>query len=415
MTNSLYENIQALGNRMVSNLTAKGVSAQFSDGGLTLADKILDINAFNDGVFLASDKKIAQSSNTVHLSAMVVDDGMFKVGEPVTIEDRVNTTPMYTKTKINADPENPDTIGDTMAQGHWGLVFGSYSGSADAPFVQVYNEASSPEWLWIEKTSTGFDITSDKFNEMGTWTTISLTGTILYCYDGFLFTDTGDKKELSLFIDFEFDYIGCVEGTVSFYRIYGGGITGNSGAVSGIYTCSGAGKKEIVAKSGSVVSEPYEVLDCVVYDSCTLADSTKTTFDALSSASVFTRYDDYGALTEKNTGTTATLSLSSLSSPCTVDFELCGVDGSASNVSMDLYNSGSYKSFVTLANLGYSDTIIGQWVKLRMTLADGTVTVTSLDDPTKTVTKTFTGTVNNIRWSTGGGNTEIRFKDLKVY
>ena len=139
MTNSLYQNIQALGNRMVSNLTAKGVSAQFSDGGLTLADKILDINDFNDGVFLASDKKIAQSSNTVHLSAMVVDDGMFKVGEPVIIEDKVNTTPIYTKTKNNENPLSPDTLNDSIGSGRWALVFGTYSGSGTAPIVYFKN------------------------------------------------------------------------------------------------------------------------------------------------------------------------------------------------------------------------------------------------------------------------------------
>jgi len=271
-----YQKIQALGNRMVTNLAAKGVSAQFSDGGLTLADKILEINQFNDGVFLASDKKIAQSSNTVHLSAMVVDEGMFKVGEPVIIEDKVNTTPIYTKTKINEDPTLPDTLNDNIGSGRWALTFGSYSGSADAPFILV--RTSEYDELTISKTSTGFDIESNISYEGSTdYLEGSLTGSILYYCEGELFTDTGDSliEEWFNVNDFNMSIAQYVEGSVSLYRIYGGGITGDSGAVSGIYTCSGAGKKEIVAKSGSVVSQPYEVTDCILYEqaSATYGDS----------------------------------------------------------------------------------------------------------------------------------------------
>ena len=252
---------------MVTNLAAKGVSAQFSDGGLTLADKILEINQFNDGVFLASDKKIAQSSNTVHLSAMVVDEGMFKVGEPVIIEDKVNTTPIYTKTKINEDPTLPDTLNDNIGSGRWALTFGSYSGSADAPFILV--RTSEYDELTISKTSTGFDIESNISYEGSTdYLEGSLTGSILYYCEGELFTDTGDSliEEWFNVNDFNMSIAQYVEGSVSLYRIYGGGITGDSGAVSGIYTCSGAGKKEIVAKSGSVVSQPITLLDTKFYD-----------------------------------------------------------------------------------------------------------------------------------------------------
>ncbi len=267
MTNSLYQNIQALGNRMVSNLTAKGVSAQFSDGGLTLADKILDINQFNDGVFLASDKKIGQSSNTVHLSAMVVDDGMFKVGEPVIIEDKVNTTPIYTKTKNNENPLAPDELNDSIGSGRWALVFGTYSGSGTAP--KVYFKNVDDEWFSVTKTSTGFTIDSNLIPESGSgWIGGDLTGTILYYCDGRIFTDTGDS--ISQFYGGyghrDYDTVQYLEGTISLYKIYGGGITDDSGAVPGIYTCSGAGLKEIVAKSGSVVSQPTTVYDCVFYD-----------------------------------------------------------------------------------------------------------------------------------------------------
>ena len=82
MTNNLYQNIQALGNRMVTNLNAMGVSAEFADGGLTLADKILEINN-NDRIILSADKSIAQTSNSILLTALLIKNGKTVSGENV--------------------------------------------------------------------------------------------------------------------------------------------------------------------------------------------------------------------------------------------------------------------------------------------------------------------------------------------
>lgn len=49
------EKIQALGNKMVENLNKQGVSASFEDGGMTLANKILDIKPFTTTISLSSD------------------------------------------------------------------------------------------------------------------------------------------------------------------------------------------------------------------------------------------------------------------------------------------------------------------------------------------------------------------------
>lgn len=48
------EKIQALGNKMVENLNKQGVSASFEDGGMTLANKILDIKPFTTTISLSS-------------------------------------------------------------------------------------------------------------------------------------------------------------------------------------------------------------------------------------------------------------------------------------------------------------------------------------------------------------------------
>ena len=49
------EKIQALGNKMVENLNKQGVSASFEDGGMTLANKILDIKPFTTTISLSAD------------------------------------------------------------------------------------------------------------------------------------------------------------------------------------------------------------------------------------------------------------------------------------------------------------------------------------------------------------------------
>ena len=61
----------------------------------------------------------------------------------------------------------------------------------------------------------------------------------------------------------------------------------------------------------------------------------------MDSNSVFTRYNDYGALTEANTGTTALLKLSNLTNDYTVDFEVYQVDGANTIMIFALYNTNT--------------------------------------------------------------------------
>ena len=81
-----FEKIQALGNKMVSNLQSMGVSASFNDGGLTLADKILDIQHFDNGILVYSDMAIAQSGDSVNLYALVLDGGVGVANQTVTFK-----------------------------------------------------------------------------------------------------------------------------------------------------------------------------------------------------------------------------------------------------------------------------------------------------------------------------------------
>ena len=183
-------------------------------------------------------------------------------------------------------------------------------------------------------------------------------------------------------------------------------------ALSHSYTGVGAGKVDIVAESGSLQSETYSILDCTKCDTCTTSDSTKTTFDTVDANSSFTRYSEYGELTEVNTGTTALLKLSGLSSGTVVEFEVYQVDGVNTTAIFAIYSTNTYKTIFTLANLNLA---VATWHTMRLTLEDGKATLTDINNTSSTKTNTFSGTANQLRFSTGDDNTKIRIRNLKVY
>ena len=192
--------------------------------------------------------------------------------------------------------------------------------------------------------------------------------------------------------------------------------TGDSGVASYTYTGVADGEVEFQFKYGSIVSETYSILDCIKYDKGILDDpQTNDIYDTRDANSLLTRTSEYSKLTEVTTGTNALLWISSLPSECTVDFEFMQVDGLHSSHLIRVHNNNSYKASFSLSSLGYYSLIVGQWIKLRLTITDGSATLTSLDDTSKTKTNTFSGTGN--RWSiiTTDGNTEIHIRNVEVY
>ena len=87
-----YQKIQALGNKMVSNLESMGVSANFNDGGMTLADKILEIQHFDNGLKLYADKNIGQIGDEINLYALVLKDNIAQSGKTILFKGLVNST-----------------------------------------------------------------------------------------------------------------------------------------------------------------------------------------------------------------------------------------------------------------------------------------------------------------------------------
>lgn len=240
-----YEKIQALGNKMADNLTAMGVSASFSDGGLTLADKILEIQRFTNGLMVYADKSIAQSGDTVNLYALILDNEKPRINEDILFKGLLKST----------------ATSKTLTANTWTLVGDKYEITTLEP--RFYFSYTSN--LWIEW---------DPFDEEYYFTTGSRTsgvidsgnlhdfsvenGIISYYKDSTLKTYDASSKDLS---KIKCDSSGCV---INDYGVYG--TTGSSGVATATYTCSGVGEFNVQAISGSIQSEPYEVLDCIFYD-----------------------------------------------------------------------------------------------------------------------------------------------------
>ena len=132
------------------------------------------------------------------------------------------------------------------------------------------------------------------------------------------------------------------------YRYLGYGVTDSNGvahldhdangdSLSHSYTGVGAGEIDVLASldnpivDGSIVSETYSILDCIKYDKGILDDpQTRNIYDNVS-ANALTRTTEYTSLKEVTTGTDAVAFISDLPFECTIDFEVCQVDGETGN------------------------------------------------------------------------------------
>ena len=230
-----YQKIQALGERMASNLETMGVSASFSDGGLTLADKILQIQHFTDGLLLFADKKIeqagtTQSPNTITLSALLIEDGKAKSGEKI-------TTDSYTVYTVDGDGEFSFTGMKIIV--NQGMDYSTGIGSASTFKITISNSTFSFAINGNPGTIYGFTYDSTKPLEI--WVPIEATN----ISNKFGYSDTTDSRGIATYE----------------------------------YTCTGAGLQSITAKTtlnGIFLQETYEVLDCLYYGDETLDLSTSS-------------------------------------------------------------------------------------------------------------------------------------------
>ena len=233
-----YQKIQALGNRMAENLTIMGVPSQFDEGGLTLADKILEISSgITTGLLLYGDKKVAQSGDTVNLSMMVLEDGEFKPNTNVILHETILDKTYSAYSSISK------SIGD-----NWVI---------EGPFENIISSSDT----------SGTTITAWGNGKL----TVSVGGATVY-HD----SEAGSISKISYInkiLSYNNKTVDLTEYNASFNvlsNVKAGRIivktayvltTDTHGLATHAYTCSGSGLREFYATSGTFVSEIYDVTD----------------------------------------------------------------------------------------------------------------------------------------------------------
>lgn len=165
----------------------------------------------------------------------------------------------------------------------------------------------------------------------------------------------------------------------------------------------------------TLLQETSVVWDTIKYDNATLT-SHNDIWNFNTYNTDLTRYDTYSAITEKVSGNNALIYITGLVAPVIMDFEYMAIDGAIGSTGVNIFTeSGGYLNYISLQNMGYTASMIGEWVKLRLIVNADSMTMVSLDDPTKTSTKTYTGTFGRIGISTGGDVTEVHIRNVKIY
>ena len=141
-----YQKIQALGNKMVSNLESMGVSANFNDGGMTLADKILEIQHFDNGLKLYADKNIGKIGDEINLYALVLKDNIAQSGKTILFKGLVNSTGTTTDYSV---------YGVTGNNGIANVTY-TCSGVGDKNIQAIYQSSDS---ILVSSSSNIIDVT----------------------------------------------------------------------------------------------------------------------------------------------------------------------------------------------------------------------------------------------------------------
>lgn len=236
-----YEKIQALGNRMASNLETMGVSASFGDGGLTLADKILEIQHFTDGLLLWADKDIIQTGDIVNFCALLLEDKKAVSGETILFRGLETTQTLVANT-------------ETTVNNCYKLTNVTLSGSD-----RIYLNEEQSIYLYIAGGSLMLYDRGSRYltirNEI-----ISVENGIITVYE----RDIGTK----LTVDATSTNTNKITSTISDVIIAETmqGTTGSNGVATVSYTGKGAGVLNIKAVHGIFQSETYELFDCMFYD-----------------------------------------------------------------------------------------------------------------------------------------------------
>lgn len=216
-----FQKIQTLGNKIATNLQTMGVSASFNDGGLTLADKILRIQHFHDGLRLYANKYTAQTGDTVNLYALLLNDR-----KPVS-----NEIVLFSG------------IGGVRTETYYGDTYTVYTVFGEGEMI-----CSPGKFTFMQGEPTmgiGESINSSIFKIIGSTLFIDDYPSSAYGFD----YDPTQPLEIwitSTITSNTFDFVETAT-------------TGTNGIATKSYTCTSTGTKEIYVTSDTLQSLPIEI------------------------------------------------------------------------------------------------------------------------------------------------------------
>jgi len=369
-----YQKIQALGNRMASNLETMGVSASFNDGGLTLADKILQIQHFTSGLKVYADKSIAQSEDTVNVSALLMEDGKAVSGERVIFEGVDSEFTLNTNMNIATDYM---IVLNTIS-----ISFGSSSN------VQLRIIYANGSWMWQI--------------DSGSWTTMGIN--IIFIEDHAVkYYDTDNV--LQTVPDYSAYLMSGSSGGPTVYPMSMIGVTNSSGVASVSYTCTGAGLLEVTAKSGSIQSEPYPVIDGQFFDAGILNDPRNN--DTYYTVNCQYERQSDGTLITPTTSNNGYLMIDETGDTKPFNTDLCY---ECDIVSSDHSSNGFFIVGTTNKSFNIPVTTTGYHIKIEVKTTGISVTI---DEGTPTDYPTITGNYD-IRFIINKSGT-VKFKNAVLY
>ena len=237
-----YQKIQALGNRMAENLTIMGVPSQFDEGGLTLADKILEIrDRFTSGILLYADKKIAQTGDTVKLYSLFLKDEIPQSGKTIRFIG--------------------DGLSTTVTKGEFEKIDGNHFYFNSPPSGSTFTLGRNNCIIFDHNS---FTVLKDMVD-----TNYYTNGGVIRIKDKTVYYT--DNNGVSQALDTGLSYLNEVRFvnniTPSFTILgYAEAVTGDDGVACVQYSCTGSGLREFYATSGTFVSVPCNVLDTLFYD-----------------------------------------------------------------------------------------------------------------------------------------------------
>ena len=186
------------------------------------------------------------------------------------------------------------------------------------------------------------------------------------------------------------------------------------------YTSVGAGEIDVLASldnpivEGSIVSETYNVLDCVVYDGGTL-DNHNDSIWTTQNVTFQPRQAEYTDIV-KGTGSSLLVS-TDLPIGSVIEFEMRQIGGTTTNYIFGLRQGTSFLGNGTrLYDLGAN---VDEWVRIKIELKDdGYAIATNLDDTSKTDQVNSTAYTSDPKfafWLSDNAITDLYFRNFKVY